>query len=114
MQTVLNGKRKNANMLSDLRENSSDQCRTRIKNLKQSYLACKDNNRRSGRARKTFQFYKEFDTVLGLHPSVEPLAILETVCLESPEPEDSAADDDGNFITCGQSVIGKCVHGRLP
>ena len=49
----------------DVRNKDWIQCRAKVKNLKTSCKKVKDNNDRSGRARKPCQYFEQLDTILG-------------------------------------------------
>nr|XP_055051423.1 zinc finger and SCAN domain-containing protein 20-like [Misgurnus anguillicaudatus] len=51
---------------------SAVQCRVKLKALKLEYKKVVDNNRRSGRGKKTFKYFYELDRVLGDNPACRP------------------------------------------
>ena len=55
----------------------AEQVKTKIKNLKSSYRSIKDHNNRTGNDKKTGQFYKELDQILGHRPASTPPIILD-------------------------------------
>ena len=68
----------------------------KIRNLKDTYKKCKDENKQSGNERRSFAFYEEFDRVL----SVGNIAKLPLVCdvgvaeeLAQSHPEYHVDDD---------------------
>ena len=72
------------------------QCKVKIRNLKDTYKKCKDENKQSGNERRSFAFYEEFDRVL----SVGNIAKLPLVCdvgvaeeLAQSHPEYHVDDD---------------------
>ena len=54
------------------------QCRAKMKNLKVSYKAVKDNNNRSGRGRKVCRYCKELDEILGNRAATRPPEVLDS------------------------------------
>ena len=77
-------------------DRNGDQCRTKIKKLKNQYINCRKENNKSGAARNAFQFYEEMDRVLGHRPSTEPALLIDT----SASFETSDDDDDGRKMFC--------------
>ena len=59
-------------------DRDSGQCRNKIKNLKKEYKAVKDNNKETGRGRKTCKFFTELDHILGHRPATVPHSLLDT------------------------------------
>ena len=59
------------------------QCRNKIKNLKKEYRVVKDNNKETGRGRKTCKFFSELDRILGHRPATVPASLLDTGAGES-------------------------------
>ena len=53
-------------------ERNADQCRRKIKHLKKEFKKICDNNRTSGRARKTCMFYRDLEEILGDRPAINP------------------------------------------
>ena len=62
-----------------------EQCKNKIKNLKKQYRVVKDNNRETGRGRKSCKFYDELDAILGHRPASVPAVILDTGNQDSPQ-----------------------------
>ena len=56
----------------------SEQCRNKVKNLKKHYREVKDNNKETGRGRKTFRYFEELDLILGHRPATVPTSLLDT------------------------------------
>ncbi|XP_070551691.1 uncharacterized protein [Ptychodera flava] len=80
VQNLMEGTSKNRlafTMVSEkMKENgfgrSADQCRRKMKHLKFEYKKVCDNNRTSGKSRKTCPFYDELSDILGDRPAINP------------------------------------------
>ena len=57
---------------------NTEQCRNKVKNLKKLYREVKDNNKETGRGRKTCKFFEELDLILGHRPATVPTSLLDT------------------------------------
>lgn len=57
---------------------TTKQCRDKIKTLKHTHRTQKDNNSRSGAARKTDRFYALLDEILGSRPSMRNDGVLDS------------------------------------
>ena len=55
-----------------------EQCRNKVKNLTKHYREVKDNNKETGRGRKTCKFFEELDLILGHRPATVPTSLLDT------------------------------------
>lgn len=51
------------------------QCENKFKDLRRHYTATKDHNAQTGVQPKTCKFYNEMEDVLGMRPSIKPVAI---------------------------------------
>ena len=75
----------------------TEQCKTKIKNLKKAYMNVKDNNSKSGNNKVTCPFFEELDAVLGHRPASAPPLILDAsaggIFVELSEERN---DDRGN------------------
>jgi len=58
---------------------SAQECRTRIKRVKTKYVKTKRANNKFGEKRKTFPYYDRLDNLLGTRPSVNLLALTDTL-----------------------------------
>ena len=54
------------------------QCRAKLKNLKATYKKVKDNNDRSGRARRACKYFDDIDAILGCRPATQPPGVIES------------------------------------
>ena len=74
------------------------QCRAKIKNLKTKYREVKDNNKETGRGRKSCKFFLELDEILGHRPASVPSVLLDTGESTSmlPESEAESEHEEGN------------------
>uniref|UniRef100_A0A3Q2YQL7 Myb/SANT-like DNA-binding domain-containing protein n=1 Tax=Hippocampus comes TaxID=109280 RepID=A0A3Q2YQL7_HIPCM len=67
---------------------TGDQCRIKIKALRQEYKKITDNNKTSGRARKTCKFYDRLNDILGHRPASVPHHLVAIgASNSSPTPE---------------------------
>ena len=101
VQDMLNGSRRNIDVyqvisheLNTGRETDSpartaEQCRSKIKGLKEKYHSLKKDNRKSGSGLNTFPDYEIIDSVLCHCPSTAPSYSLDT---STPTPGTSAVD----------------------
>lgn len=82
-------------------ERNAVQVKEKIKALKKTYKACKDQNGRSGCGRQTIEYFDVLDNILGHRPAVNPPTIvLDSVAWagdhHAPLPAaDGDANDDG-------------------
>ena len=79
----------------------SEQCKTKIKNLKSTYRSIKDHNNKSGNDKKTWPFYDQMDAVLGHRPASDPPIVLDACAggiSIQPSEEEHASE-------CGQGKI---------
>uniref|UniRef100_A0A1X7TRH7 Myb/SANT-like DNA-binding domain-containing protein n=1 Tax=Amphimedon queenslandica TaxID=400682 RepID=A0A1X7TRH7_AMPQE len=70
------------------------QCRSKIKNLKTEYKRIKDHNNITGNGRKTFQFFKQMDSILGDRPASLPTVLIDTSKSQDTEDFNDSDDDD--------------------
>ena len=52
------------------------QCRAKLKNLKATYKKVKDNNDKSGRARRAGKYFDDIDAILGCQPATQPPGVI--------------------------------------
>lgn len=100
------------------------QYRVKIKKLRQVYQAVREENRGSGVAPKTCQFYKELDAFLGDDPTSTTKNLMDTsVSLEAaaergPNPEDKIVDEevelDNDFEPMAGHPVGKAARNCSP
>ena len=60
-------------------EKSNEQCRTKVKKLRQEFKKIKDNPNQTGNDRKKWKFYDRINKILGKKPSVTPPMVLDTL-----------------------------------
>ena len=75
------------------------QCKVTIRNLKDGYKKCKDENKQSGKERRSCVFYEEFDRVLSVRnviklPQVCEVGVAEELAQSPPEYH---VDDDTTY-----------------
>ena len=57
---------------------NGEQCRGKIKKLRQEYKKLKDNHNLTGRGRKKWKFFESLNDILGNRPAMRPPVVLET------------------------------------
>ncbi|XP_053118561.1 zinc finger protein with KRAB and SCAN domains 2-like [Hemicordylus capensis] len=72
-----------------------EQCRQRAKDLRRGYKDIKDQNRRSARGRKVWQYFEELDTILGQGMGAEASCDINSM----QSWGDDSADDSGEGLT---------------
>ena len=84
---------------------TGEQCRCKVKKLRQEYKKIKDNNGLTGRGRGKWKFFDALDEVLGNRPATCPPVVLDTT-LDDPETEDQSASalDDAVNLSDGEEV----------
>ncbi|KAG6927904.1 zinc finger and SCAN domain containing 32, partial [Chelydra serpentina] len=92
----LRSKRRNANTYAKVSKGMQDrgynrdaqQCRVKIKELRQAYQRTRDANGRSGSAPQTCRFYDELHAILGGAASTDPPMWYDSVCGSSETTEE--------------------------
>ena len=59
-------------------DNDWQQCRIKVKNLKNQYKKVKDHNGVTGNGRKVFIYYEQLDRILGHRPASLPTVLVDT------------------------------------
>ncbi|XP_065920375.1 zinc finger and SCAN domain-containing protein 29-like [Dysidea avara] len=70
------------------------QCRTRIKNLTAKYRKIKDHNNVSGNDRENWEYFDQFDAILGTRPTSVPVSLVLSGTDDSSQVPSSALNDD--------------------
>ena len=78
------------------------QCRIKVKNLKNQYKKVKDHNGVTGNRRKVFKYYEQLDRILGHRPASLPTVLVDTASDDTDtrlEENDilSTQEDDGKI-----------------
>ena len=73
---------------------SGEQCRTKVKKLRQDYKKIKDKHNLTGRGRTSWKFYEPLNEILGTRPATHPQVALDTLDPPSLLTEDSAEITD--------------------
>ena len=73
-----------------------EQCKAKIKNLKTEYKAVKDNNGKTGRGWKTFNFFKQMDEVLGHRPASRSSFVLDSSASNLPLSDDGPGEESNS------------------
>ena len=78
------------------------QCRIKVKNLKNQYKKGKDHNGVTGNGRKVFKYYEQLDRILGHRPASLPTVLVDTASDDTDmrlEENDilSTQEDDGKI-----------------
>ncbi|XP_062409562.1 uncharacterized protein LOC134100403 [Sardina pilchardus] len=82
-------------------ERSSEQCRLKVKKLRQKYIQVRDALRKtgsSGKEKDKFIWFDEVDKILGTKPVVDPVDMVENDDREA-EPTLSVASSDSSYVT---------------
>lgn len=117
IKSMMENKHKNAEVFSlfseRLKEKGSirsvEQCRIKVKKLRQKYLQIRDTLRRSGsssEAKERFIWYDDLDAILGSRPTSNPLHVLESSQLTCPEETNvnvSAASSEPDDLAGGET-----------
>ena len=75
-------------------EKSGEQCRTKVKKLRQEYKKIKDEHRETGNGRKKWKFYDRVNKVLGNRPSVTPPVVLDTLDSSTSSTERVTSEEE--------------------
>ncbi|XP_070562171.1 uncharacterized protein [Ptychodera flava] len=94
-------------------ERTAEQCHNKIKRLRAQFKSVSDNNRRSGRARKTMPFYDELAELLGDRPAVNPENAFVTESIESSSEDELDCQVTSNSQTVGEETTGKLISSEL-
>jgi len=70
---------------------SGEQCRTKVKKLRQEYKKIKDNNKGTGNGRIEWKYFNKLDNIFTSRPATHPPVLLET--LKPVESSDSDVTD---------------------
>ena len=89
------------------------QIKNKIKKLRVLFRCAEDNNRTSGRGRKTCRYYNELEDILGGRPDTAPVAVVASVELEVPETSDTEDGDILNMDTDSGSEVEDATLGNL-
>ena len=90
---------------------TGEQCRSKVKKLRQQYKKIKDNNGMTGRGRGKWRFFDALDEVFGHRPATRPPVIFDTTddqqstdshasnrAVSQPAPPSSASKDVNNPV----------------
>ena len=75
-------------------EKTGEQCRSKVKKLRQEYKKIKDNHNQTGTGRTKWKFYERLNEILGNRPATCPPVILDTLTDDSAVPSDEMSDED--------------------
>ena len=70
---------------------SGEQCRTKVKKLRQEYKKIKDNHNLMGCGRIQWKYFEKLDKILGTRPATRSQVLLET--LDSQPQNDPLSDE---------------------
>ena len=79
-------------------EKSGEQCRTKVKKLRQEYKRIKDDHKETGNERKKWKFYDSINKIMGNRPSVTPPVVLDTLDSSTSSTEKITSEEE----TCGE------------
>ena len=90
-------------------DRSIDQCRIKIKKLKQDYRKIKDKHGETGEERKSWCFYEAVDSILGVKPTTRPPVVVDTLADDDkPTEEDeerSKLMEKGQVHVATQKIV---------
>ncbi|XP_065413983.1 SRRM2 protein homolog rsr-2-like [Chrysemys picta bellii] len=94
----------------------SDQCRLKVKELRQAYQKTKEANRRSGSEPRTCRFYAELHAILGGAATTTPPVIVDSGSgiVSSATPEDSADGGEEEEEEEEDELAESTQHSVLP
>jgi hypothetical protein len=72
---------------------SAQDCRARIERLKTKYFQTRRDNNKSGGKRKTFLYYDRLDGFLGTRPTVNPVALSDSLINEDEQDSDNETQE---------------------
>ena len=81
------------------------QCRDKIKKLKTEYKKIKDNNNKSGRARRSMRIFEAMDRILGHRPATRPLVLLDTLSVAQDDVDHQAGDVEASVGFDGEGSL---------
>ncbi|KAM7145760.1 myb/SANT-like DNA-binding domain-containing protein 7 isoform 2-T2 [Macrochelys suwanniensis] len=113
----LRSKRRNANTYAKVSKGMQDrgynrdaqQCRVKIKELRQAYQKTRDANKRSGSEPQTCRFYDELHAILGGAASTDPPMWYDSVCGSSETTEEHDDDNDAENSAQTQQGSGEAL-----
>ena len=117
VQEQLEGSKRNkhvyARLSSELEKHgivkSGEQCRGKVKKLRQEYKKIKDGHNQTGRGRTKWKFYDQLNELLGNRPATRPPVVLETLesnCVSVEEVcKDMSEDEMGSEGTLESSQV---------
>ncbi|KAG6927907.1 zinc finger and SCAN domain containing 32 [Chelydra serpentina] len=113
----LRSKRRNANTYAKVSKGMQDrgynrdaqQCRVKIKELRQAYQKTRDANNRSGSEPQTCRFYDELHAILGGAASTDPPMWFDSVCGSSEPTEEHDDDNDAENSAQTQQGSGEAL-----
>lgn len=86
---------------------SGEQCRTKVKKLRQDYKKIKDNHNQTGRGRTSWKFFEPLNDILGTRPATRPPVVLDTQDATSlvAEENDEISDEEEDVVESGSSAV---------
>lgn len=75
-------------------EKTGEQCRTKVKKLRQEYKKIKDDHKETGNERKKWKFYDRINRILGNKPSVTPPVVVDTLDLSTSSTEKITSEEE--------------------
>lgn len=85
---------------------SGEQCRTKVKKLRQDYKKIKDNHNYTGRGRTSWKFFEPLN-ILGTRPATRSPVVLDTQDATSlvAEENDEISDEEEDVVESGSSAV---------
>ena len=75
-------------------EKSGEQCRTKVKKLRQEYKKIRDDHKQTGNNRKKWKFYGKVNEILGNRPSITPPVVLDTLDSSTSSTERITSEEE--------------------
>ena len=76
-------------------EKTGEQCRTKVKKLRQEYKKIKDSKKQTGGGRIEWKYFEKLDEILAARPATHPPVLLETLKPATVESDSDATDAEG-------------------
>lgn len=93
---------------------SREQCRGRIKKLRQEYKKIKDYHNQTGRWRKNWKFYESLNNILGNKPATCPSVVLDTSDDTPAATEEDMSDKENTVIEDSSNELSSNEDGCEP
>ena len=93
-------------------EKTGEQCRCKVKKLRQEYKKIKDNHKLTGRGRRKWKFYDVLNEILGNRPATHPPVVVDTSEdptaaeeIDGMSDEEEVAESEKSLGSVGESSV---------